>query len=243
MLQSVGGPAWPGVDKMLLAGCTGDGTGGTAICRVYAEQWGNAAGMFRHLALTDKQAGELVLAGFSAGGHLWRRLLARPEFRARVRGALFADATYSSEGSAASPAPVSGVVEYALDALRDPSKVLVATASSSPNKNFGSGEQVLLATMREVEKRSGVRFREGGTLQTTPPPERVFRSPGGNIVFAMYGTRAGGHAGHPGLAPQVWRATMLPLIERSGLQSPWLVAAAAAAAGAAVATVALRHVS
>lgn len=242
------GGSVPGSGTIRFVSCTGDGFGGTPVCRSFADKWADQSGrrlpgMFQQFGLRDADVGNLILGAFSAGSHLWRRILAgSPADRARVRALLLTDATYSAGGTPSKPEPVSGFIEFALDALRDTSKMFIATASDSPNKNYGSASQVLAATMREIERLSGARFKEGGRLPTTEQPERLFTSPAGNIIFAHYGMKGGGHGYHPKLAPELWTKVMQPWLHRSPLADswPWLAGAAGVAAGFALAATLMR---
>lgn len=240
-------PGTKGLGAIKFVVCTGDGTGGSAQCRSFADSWADAAGrrvpgMLRMLKLPDE--GDVFLAAFSAGGQIWKRVFASPADRARVRGVILADAMYSSGGTPANPEPIAGFVDYAIDVMRDPRKIFVATASANPNKSYGSGMEVMDATRRAIEQRAGVTFRPAGKLPLKEQPARALVSPSGNVLFLDYGMSGGGHGSHPGRAPEIWDNIILPWIAHGpsfSIQSPWLAGALGFGMGATALTLALKH--
>jgi hypothetical protein len=122
-----------------------------------------------------------------------------------------ADASY--EATPGTHAPVEGYARFMQDALSDPTKLFVATASANPNKSYGSGIEIITATRQLVEQRTGQAFALGGVLPgVDPQPAQLWTlGPHGNIWIAEYPTVPHGeHATR--LAPQVW----------AGLIRPWL---------------------
>lgn len=241
-------PGTKGLGTIKFVNCTGDGSGGSAQCRAFADSWADAAGrrvpgMLRMLGLPD-DGGDLFLAAYSAGGHIWKRVFASPADRARVRGVLLADAMYSSGGTPKNPEPIAGFVDYAIDVMRDQRKIFVATASANPNKSYGSGAEVMDATRKAIEQRAGVTFRDAGKLPLAEQPARALVSPSGNVLFLDYGMSGGGHGSHPRRAPEIWDAIIIPWLKHGpsfSLQSPWLAGAVGFAFGATALTLALKH--
>jgi len=210
----VPGATVPGVERRFIP-CVGDKT---PNCPAIAEGWTDAEGrrlprMLEQLGYREDQIDNLYLGAFSAGGSVWKRLLMHPDDRAKVRAVMLADATYSSP----SIQPIEGFVRYGVDALNG-DKMFVATASASPNKNYGTGEQVLDATRQEIERRAGVSFTEGGQVPIDKQPDRLYTY-GDNIVFADYGWQGGGHGLHPKIAPQYWQNVLQPWLA-AGPSSP-----------------------
>lgn len=229
----VKGATVPGAKEKFF-GCRGDVTVEHPHCPTLAGSWLDAEGrrlpkLLKSIGLSEDQVDNIYIGAFSAGGSAWRRLLMHPKDRSAITAVMLSDATYSSP----QPVPLEGFVLYALDAMSDPSKLFVATASASPNKNFGSGEQVLAATRKEIEKRSGKTFKEGGDFPEQP--ESVFTAPSGNVIFANYGMKGGGHGFHPKIAPAIWQGVLQPWSEGRGFGgNDVLVALAYIAAGAAI---------
>ncbi|WP_438026360.1 hypothetical protein [Sorangium sp. So ce233] len=189
--------------------CTGDGS---PSCSQIADGWLDGEGRRlpgcrRALRLP---AGPLVLAAFSAGGHIVKRLLANPRDRAEVAAVVLADATYTTEWTdraQALAAPIGSLVDYAAEAAGG-ARLFVATASSAPNKQHPTGAQTLAAVARELGSRVRV---EEGALAGLPAPERRWK--GGGVHLLDYGARYS-HAGHATeLAPKVWAALVRPWFE------------------------------
>ncbi|WP_437638365.1 hypothetical protein [Sorangium sp. So ce854] len=189
--------------------CTGDGS---PSCGQIADGWLDGEGRRlpgcrRALRLP---AGPLVLAGFSAGGHIVKRLLADPRDRAEVAAVVLADATYTTEWADrahALAAPIGSLVDYAAEAAGG-ARLFVATASSAPNKQHPTGTQTLAAVARELGSRVRV---EEDALAGLPAPER--RWEGGGVHLLDYGARYT-HAAHATeLAPKVWAALVRPWFE------------------------------
>jgi hypothetical protein len=207
--------------------CVGDHQAGKAHCPTVANGWLDGAGrrlpkMLAALGYTEDQVGHIYLGAFSAGGSIVKRLLEHPADRARIRAVMLADASYSSGGTAAHPEPVEGYVRYALDLLDDPTRYFLATASASPNKGYGSGSQVLDATRREIELRSGRPFREVAPEAIIPEPETAWEPDPtySNILFLDYGMRGGGHGYHPQIAPTMWKEFLVPWIQQQDQGTP-----------------------
>ncbi|AUX28139.1 MULTISPECIES: hypothetical protein [Sorangium] len=189
--------------------CTGDGS---PSCSQIADSWLDGdgrrlPGCRRALGLP---AGPLVLAAFSAGGHIVKRLLADPRDRAEVAAVVLADATYTTEWTdraQALAAPIGSLVDYAAEAAGG-GRLFVASASSAPNKQHPTGAQTLAAVARELGSRV---HAEEGTLAGLPAPERCWE--GGGVHLLDYGARYS-HAAHATeLAPKVWAALVRPWFE------------------------------
>lgn len=207
----VPGATVPGAQEKFWA-CRGDQTATFAHCPSLADGWVDGQGrrlpqMLAQLGLNEADVDNLYYGAFSAGGSVIKRLLRHPADRQKVRAVMLSDATYSG-GTAQQPNPIEGFILYALDALAG-GKLFVATASASPNYNHGSAAQVLAATRKEIEARSGQAFTEGGTVPLSSQPDRLYTL-GPNIIFADYGMQGGGHAYHPKLAPELWQQILQP---------------------------------
>jgi hypothetical protein len=213
-LAQVGASVIPGAPATAVT-CTGDGN---PSCSAIAESWTGAGGRKLPSLLAQKGLppdSVIAAAAFSAGGSILKRLCLAAADRAQLAVVHSADADYeSSRGADGQPIPTEGYVLYALDALTDPDKLFVATASSNPNKTYGSGIDVLASTRREVERRSGRRFQLGGVLPgVTPQPAKLWRL--GNVWMAEYPTIP--HGQHATLlAPQVWQGVILPWLSGGG---------------------------
>lgn len=206
----VPGATVPGATKHFF-GCVGDIQPGKAYCPGLADGWLDGSGrrlpkLLASIGLKESDVGRIYLGAFSAGGSAWKRLLENEADRSRITAVMLSDAMYT----APIPAPIEGFVRFAIDALHDPNKLFVATVSSSPYKTYGSGSDVMRATMAEIEKRSGVKFQQGGLLPLATQPQALFTAPTGNVIFADYGMTGGGHGFHPKIAPEVWQRLLLP---------------------------------
>lgn len=191
--------------------CTGDGS---PTCGAIAEGFTDADGRKLPGLLAQvgaDQSADVVGAAFSAGGSILKRLCLHPADRAQLRVVHSADASY--EATTGTHAPVEGYARYMQDALTDPTKLFVATASANPNKSYGSGIEIITATRQLVEQRTGQQFVLGGTLPgVEPQPSQLWQlGPHGNIWVAEYPSVP--HGQHATLlAPQIW----------AGLIRPWL---------------------
>jgi hypothetical protein len=207
-LAQVGASVIPGAPAAAVT-CTGDGS---PSCSQIAESWSGAGGRKLPSLLAQKglPAGSVIAAAaFSAGGSILKRLCLNQADRTQLAVVHSADADYeSSRGAGGQPIPTEGYVLYAIEALTDPDKLFVATASSNPNKTYGSGIEVLASTRREIERRTGRRFETGGVFPgVTPQPAKLYRL--GNVWMAEYPTIP--HGQHATLlAPQVWQGLILP---------------------------------
>ncbi|WP_437316694.1 hypothetical protein [Sorangium sp. So ce385] len=192
--------------------CTGDGSPSCSqIADSYLDGDGRRLpGLRRALRLP---AGPLVLAAFSAGGHIVRRVLTDPRDRAELAGVVLADATYTTEWADQAQgraAPIRSFVDYAMESLGG-GRLFVATASSAPNKHHPTGAQTLAAIAREL---GGHVIPEVGAFASLPAPDRGWR--GGGVHLFDYGARFG-HAAHATeLAPKVWGALVRPWFEGVG---------------------------
>jgi len=191
---------------LFVRSCTGDGK---PSCSAIADSWKDAdgrrlPGLRRALRLP---AGPLVLAAFSAGGHLVWRLLEHPLDRAEVAGVALADATYTtrwvSQGEAA---PIASLVAYAQEVARDPSRLFLATASTAPNKTHPTGAQTLEAIVRAAELRP---LEALPRLGNVPAPARSWG--GGRTVLFLDFAATRSHAEHAtDLAPALWGSFVKP---------------------------------
>ncbi|AUX43824.1 uncharacterized protein SOCE26_052790 [Sorangium cellulosum] len=183
----VAGADLPGVRTVHLP-CTGDGR---PSCGGLADGWLDGGrrlpGLRRALRLPE---GPLVLAAFSAGGHIVRRLCADARDRAEIAAVLLCDATYSTTRDAAGRVqPLPEIVAYGREALGG-ARLLVATASTSPNKTYPTGQQTLEAI------RDAIAAGEAGEARApagVPAPEWTWRR--GGVVLLGYGGRHT-HAAH-----------------------------------------------
>ena len=215
----VPGATVPGAQEKFW-GCRGDKTATYPHCPTLADSWLDAEGrrlpqMLAKLGLNEADVDNLYYGAFSAGGSVIKRLLRHSADRQKVRAVMLSDATYSG-GTAAHPNPIEGFTSYALDALNG-DKLLVATASASPNYNHGSAAQVLAATRKQIEQRSGQSFQQGGALPLPTQPDVLYTlGPAPNVIFADYGMQGGGHAYHPKLAPSLWQNILQPWLSSGG---------------------------
>jgi len=211
----VPGATVPGAKEVFLS-CRGD-QGPHVHCPSLGRSWVDAEGralpqLLAVLGLTEEEVGDIYLGAFSAGGSTWKHVLKHPADRAKITALMLHDATYSG-GSIKNPKPIEEFTKYALDVMSDPNKLFVATSSSSPNGTRGSADQVLAATRREIEERSGVAFRTGGSLPVPDQPLELHTSPNGNVIFATYGGIGGGHKHHPKMAPDFWKQVLQPWVK------------------------------
>lgn len=212
------GATVPGAQRHFFT-CTGDGSL-PPRCTEYATFQGSRIlpSLLSRVGLREDMVGDIYLGAFSAGGQLWKRVLDIPEDRARIRGVMLHDAAYEI-GSQKSPNFVEGYVKFGLDALKDPNKFMLMTASITPNtprpgEYYQSGADTMRATIAEIERRSGSALTEGGTMPgATPRPSRLW-SNGKNIFLAQYD-----EAGHMGLAanaPVFWEQVLQPWTAGAG---------------------------
>jgi len=203
-LQQVQNASIPGASKIVNITCTGDGS---PSCADIAAGWTGPDGRVLPGLLASKgldPGSSIAIGAFSAGGSIAKRALMAQADRDQTRAVALADATYTTTEGAPE-----GFVRYAVEAA-DPNsnKLFVATASSSPNKNWPTGAQTLDMIRAEVEKRRGQRFDMGQLPGVTPQPARVWRL--GNVLFADYQNILphGSHA--TVLAPQIWKNVIAP---------------------------------
>lgn len=204
--------------------CTGDGkaAGGASAqrCGDLAVSSGGRIlpGILARLGLREDEVGDIYLGAFSAGGHIWKRLLMSPEDRARIKGVMLHDAAYET-GTSKSPLPTQGYVEFALDALKDPSKFMLMTASIGANPSteqkgvyYQSGAETMRSTIDAINHRSNYAIQEAGLLpEGLPNPSRLWTA-GKNLYFAQYNNV--GHGGHANMAPLFWENLLQPWVSR-----------------------------
>lgn len=209
----------PGWDRVFFP-CTGDGK---PPCGAYAESWTDATGQRVPRALQAMKrpgAKELALGAFSAGGQIVKRLLMHPTDRAAVRVAALADALYVTDRDASGrPVPPEGFVLYGREAAVDPSKLLLLTVSSSPNKNYPSGSETLVPLVQAVASGSGqeaVELSPGdpayAALRAHVPPWVKGYRVGQGAFFFDYGStvKHGEHATK--LASPFWQHLVVPYL-------------------------------
>jgi hypothetical protein len=216
-LAQVGGSIVPGSSVVNVTCCGApDPQCPPTTCPDYAASYLDAGGRRLPGLLASKglDPRSVVAAGaFSAGGSILKRLCLNAADRAQLAVVFSSDASY--EATPGTHSPVEGYALYMQDALSNPSKLFVATASASPNKTFGSGIDIITATRRLVEQRTGRAFALGGVLPgVDKQPAQLWRL-GDNVWIAEYPDVP--HGGHPTqLAPQVWRGLVLPWLAGAG---------------------------
>lgn len=203
-LSQVKGADLPGVPSINLT-CTGDGA---PACGQIAESFTDPTGRRLPNLLKAKGApptAQAVVAAFSAGGSIAKRLAMSEADRQQIPAMVLSDATYTTTEGAPE-----GFVRYAVDASTNGSScLLVATASSSPNKNWPTGAETLMMIKDAVEQRTGRSFVEiAGLAGVAPAPVRTFKL--GNVYLADYGSVVshGEHATK--IAPQVFKNILIP---------------------------------
>lgn len=211
-LKQVEGATIPGVPTFVQT-CTGDGN---PSCGALADGWRDAdgrrlPGFRRALKLPE---GPLVLAGFSAGGHLLRRLLADPRDRAEILAVYLADAMYTTTWKAARlAAPIEEVAQYAREAGQA-GHLLVATASAAPNKSYPSGSLVLASTAKDAgAKPQAVKVTRGGAEELYRP-EQSWSLP--NAYFLDFGAKLSHEAHATRLARIMWEKYVNPFFGKGG---------------------------
>jgi hypothetical protein len=207
------GAELPGVPSFFLP-CKGDGN---PSCGQIADGWRDASGrklpeMRRKLKIPD---GPIVLAAFSAGGGVVRRLLQDPRDRAEIAGVVLADGTYTTtwkDKKARTASPIAEFVLWGRDVQLNAGRLFVATASASPNsgstgkENYPSGAETLAAIAAELALPT-VPAQEG-----LPAPARAWGS--GSVLLLDY-ARSFEHGAHATeLARQVWAAIVVPHFAR-----------------------------
>lgn len=248
--SQVPGATVPGAVQKFIP-CTGDGKPPAPKCGNLATLSGGRVlpGILARLNLSEASVGKIYLGAFSAGGHIWKRLLMSQEDRARITGVMLHDAAYEAFPSK-NPQPVQGFVEFGVDASKDPSKFLLMTASVGQNPSvekpgvvYQSGAETMRATIAAINLRTGGAIQEAGALaEGLPTPTRLWTC-GKNMVFAQYDNV--GHGGQANMAPVFWKSLLQPWIARSDKSPPgvkedesffgtgWLVATLVVSVGAA----------
>jgi hypothetical protein len=200
--------------------CTGDGSGGVPRCRAMAEALADAngrhlPGLLRRLGIPEGE--ELFLGAFSAGGSAVKILLAHPDDRAAIRAVMLADASYELRGPDRRPASSPSLVAYALEAMADGSRMLVATASAAPNNVGGtaepSGAETLERIAADVEARLGQRLDQESHLPGVDDihPARVWRR--GSVMLADLGAELRHEEHATVLAPLLWPKVLQPWLD------------------------------
>lgn len=201
--------------KELYLGCRGD-QGSWAWCPGLGQALRPAPSLLAARAGAPSLEA-IYMGAFSAGGSLLKRLLEEEPYRELTAAVHLADATYTSQWVDASsriPPAIEGFVRYGVDVAQGPGdKLFIATASPTPNKNWASGVENLLAIEKEIERRTGLKFVERDDLfGIGPTAERVSQL--GNVVFGYYPGSPLGHAGHTKLAGPLWEQVIQPWVSR-----------------------------
>lgn len=189
--------------------CTGDGAQPPKCLDLISLSDGGRMlpGFLRRAGLDEASVGDVYLGAFSAGGQIWKRLLSNDQDRARVTGVMLHDAAYEL-GTEADPKYTEGYVRFGLDALSDPKKFMLMTASKSPNFSYQSGAATLRATVAEIERRSGQKLDTSATLPAGLPSPAKLWTKGRNIWLAQYDDI--GHGGLAGNAGLFWQNLLQP---------------------------------
>lgn len=179
--------------------CTGDGN---PTCGQMADaRGGSLRSLAAELGILVDPAPRLVLRAFSAGGSAVKRYLDNDDSRSLVLAVTLADGTYETSSGYVSP----GFLKYGVESAGG-GKLFVATASSAPNKTYGSGEQVLANLQAAIERQTGQTFQRV-TVEGLGDGWRL-----GGCWFFPVGS-AYQHAEHATrLAPIVWTQIVLPFL-------------------------------
>lgn len=204
----------------LFLGCRGD-KGDWAYCpQIGAELEASPSLLLARAKVPRRELGNLVLAAFSAGGSVLRRLLPHEAYRQLATVVYLADAMFTADWANAArrePPPIEPFVLFALDVLLDDSKLMIATASPSQNGKWATGVENLDALRREIERRSGRTMERVDTFGGIEPgPERVYKL--GNVWLAAFPMKPLGH-NHPEIADQVFAKMIGPFL-RGGAGTP-----------------------
>lgn len=216
-LVQVPGASVPGAPVLSVA-CTGDGQ---PPCAAIAESWTDASGRKLPTLLAQKglqSDAAIAAAAFSAGGSLLKRLCLAPADRAQLRVVHSADASYETAKGPDGPAPVEGYTRFCLEALTDPTKLFVSTASAGANKSFGSGIQVLASTRLELQRRAGVLLPQVPFLPGAQDVPGAVYHLGGVWMAEFPGVPHAQHA--TVLAPKIWQALILPWLASAPPATP-----------------------
>lgn len=241
----VGSAFRPGSAKVNVT-CTGDGS---PSCADIAESARSSLDRILPSLLSAHGAdpsSPVLLGAFSAGGSIAKRICMSPADRSQIQALYLADASYTTDRApGGGPSFIEGYVRFALDCLDGP-KTMVATASASPNKSWGSGIDVLKATRLEIERRSGRAFESVASLPGSPStPSWAGRL--GGVWFGEYEAVPHGEQATV-LAPAIWPAIVNAASAVSAPPSPvvngsatklWL--ATAFAAGAAIGYLGMKY--
>jgi len=215
-IAQVGATSLPG-DHVGVIQCKGDGS---PSCGQMADSWPQASKVASFLSaakLDPSDPDGVILRAFSAGGSMFKRVLLGDD-AGRVRVVALSDATYTDWASPGNPTPPEGFVRFGLEALKG-DRMLVATASSAPNGKMPNGSQTLEALKNEIERRSGVSFREGGNIPGMPTqPMRLWTH--GSVILADYGNLTT-HTQHATkLAAPLWENVIVPWLGGSAPVKP-----------------------
>jgi hypothetical protein len=172
--------------------------------------------LFERMKVDPSEVRDFVIGAFSAGGTLAKYLVEHPEDRAMVRALMLSDATYTRWETPGVAAPIEGFVRYGVDAAQG-DQLFVATASTSPNFTYPNGVQGLMATMGEIEQRTGQSFAPSSALATVdPPPVEAYEL--GSVLCGDYQMVIGHN--HPSIADQVWQQILWPWLEQRRAAGP-----------------------
>lgn len=192
--------------------CTGDGSDGRPTCAARAEAWKDASGrrlpgLFKWLNIKPGEVTQLYLGAFSAGGQSIKRIALHATDRAMLTGVLLSDGTYTTEWldqKKGIAKPIEGFLRYAVDCISD-GRLFLATASSTPNKNYPSGAQSLDGIRRGIESELRCTLDDAMAdpiWKGLKPPVRAWRKR--NVIFADFGAAYKHNEHATRLAPILW---------------------------------------
>jgi len=209
----VKGATIPGA-KELFIGCHGNRP---PHCPTIGDQLSYSPELLLAKAHMDPaNLGQLFMGAFSAGGSTLKRLLSNKAYRDITTSVHLADATYTShwiDQKNRIPPAIEGFVRYAVDVVEGPGdKLLVATASPNPNKQWATGIENIRAIRDEVEGRTGKQFvNRPDFFGIEPGPTEVWQL--GNVFLAPFPGSPLGH-NHPKIAGQVWQKIIHPWLDK-----------------------------
>lgn len=160
--------------------------------------------------------GDVLLAAFSAGGSILKRVLENPDYRSMATAVHLADAMWTAswkDQALRLPPSIEGFVRYAADVANGPGdKLFVATSSPNVNGSWAAGIENLMATASAIEERTGRSFTlRPDFFGIDPAPVEVRQL--GNVIFASYPAEPLGHE-HTKIAGQVWQNIIVPWLAK-----------------------------
>lgn len=199
-----------------FVGCRGD-LGDHPHCPTIGQQLkGSPSSLYNRFKVPEEEVGDLILGAFSAGGSILKNLWVNPDYRAATTAAYLSDAIWTAawaDPSSRVPPPDEGFVAYAVDVANGPGdKLLIATTSPHPNREFATGHENLDSVKAEIERRTGRKFMRRSSMPGgIEPPASAEVWQLGNVIFAKYPEEPLGH-GHTKIAGDVF----------GGIIQPWL---------------------